>query len=511
VKLLGARIRGNLSFSHLTDNRYWNAGHGLSRAWGPFSAEENFSTGPSDETLSHQVRFELKAPVKSHFDGDILLENKKLNREWTTSLGLDPGRRIPLGFSLAADALWTEDFREEAELLRNYAVTWAKSWEPLIPDLGEGAQKRNIHGLVTVPLKTMPMGVELSADGLSEFSGQNNTTRSETLGRIDIPLVFNEYRILLRGERNFRRSLFYAGSDALDDGFRYYESISDSLPLWYSAPLYSLFAPGLAQTMSSALENAPAADITEYGHFKDSMTLALQMPIRSGLPSLMIPHTVETKLARDLEQKFDTRLDVFTITSELRFSAINTFGAFGVIPLFKFYQSDEISHDLETTIAIPREDALSWRFMDEENFKFYGFLGAELSLTNTLTLGSSGWAESLAADWIVPVKKSLLGSVYDWLSGLVRGRSAWPALSALASTEYERLRKETLEFTITSVKSTAQKESLRSSINLGHESIIRILGRLYLSTFIKLNCEQDYNNRQFSFIGSLGTTLNIMF
>jgi hypothetical protein len=509
--LLGTRLRGNLSLSLLTGGNSWSAGHDISRTWGPFSIREAFSDAPADDTMTHEFDLRLETLLSSRFGGELFYENNKLQRRWTTSLGLAGRGKIPLGFSIAADAKWTENTGEAADWLDNYGKTWLSSWRPLIPDTGGGAQKRNIRGIVRVPLKTSPVGVEVSAEGLSEFTEPAQTTLSETLGRLDIPFGFGSWQGLLRGERIFRRSLFYRGADALDDGFRYYESIADSLPLWYAPPLYSLFAPGLADTMAEVTEGAAAFPITEYGRFRDALTMSLRLPARYGWEALLIPMGIETKLARDLERKLDTRLDAFSVASILRFSAVNTFGAFGATPLFSFYQTDELSHNLEGAVTIPRNDALSWRVQDEHSFSFYGFSGAELTISNTLSLGSSAWSESLVAAWTVPARKSLLGSFYDWLGGLVRDRSGWPALSNLAAAEYERLRRETLEVVVSSARDTAQRDRISSRIAAGHESIIRIQGRLYLSAFIKLDCSQDYAGKTFSFIGTVGTTLNIMF
>jgi hypothetical protein len=137
---------------------------------------------------------------------------------------------------------------------------------------------------------------------------------------------------------------------------------------------------------------------------------------------------------------------------------------------------------------------------------FHGFIGAELALTNTLPVGSAGWMEGFTLNWTVPAKKTLLGTLYIWLTDKVRNQSTWPALSLLAETEYERLRKETLELVIDKSKDKAQV-----SVILRHESIIRIMGRLYLSAFTELDCAQNYETKVFSFIGSIGTTLNVSF
>jgi hypothetical protein len=71
---------------------------------------------------------------------------------------------------------------------------------------------------------------------------------------------------------------------------------------------------------------------------------------------------------------------------------------------------------------------------------------------------------------------------------------------------YEQLRKETLELAF-----DHSGDYLSWTMILGHESIIRILGRFYFSVFAKLNCSHNENTRILSFIGSAGTTLNVSF
>jgi hypothetical protein len=157
-------------------------------------------------------------------------------------------------------------------------------------------------------------------------------------------------------------------------------------------------------------------------------------------------------------------------------------------------------------ISIPKEEAVSWRLQDEQTMTFHGFIGAELALTNTLTVGSAGWMEGFSLNWTVPAKKTLLGTLYIWLTDKVRDQSTWPALSLLAEAEYERLRKETLELVI-----DKSGDKAKVSVVLRHESIIRIMGRLYLSAFAQLDCAQNYETKVFSFIGAVGTTLNVSF
>jgi hypothetical protein len=517
LRLLGTRIKGSLRLSFRSGEAAWNAGHEISRAFGPFSLGESFSASAGDETLTHRLKANLASPLIALAEGNLVYENRRLERTWKASLGVAAAPGRPLGGILEGEAKWIETGRE-ARWFGHYGEAWVKSWEPMLPNLGAQAQKRDMRGQLRLSLTTLPVGLELSAQGISGFSRAGPGVRGETRLRLDSPFNFGEFRGLIRGERTFKRTLRdagrhagrNAGRNALDDGRRYFESLGDSRDLWLSIPFYALFDPALEGTMRRTLENAAAAEITEYGLFTDAFSLSLHFPGRFDVGSLFIPRSLEASLSRSLEKKLDTSLDLLNLGALLRFSAINLFGAFGVRPLFSFYQSDEFSHAVNTSFAIPKKSRLSWRIQDEMSMIFYGFSGSELALLNTLTVSSlrddAAWLESLRVSWTAPAPNSLLGIFYDWAAGKIREGDAWPALSHLAARDYERLRRETLE-----LRFDASPDSLSSSIVLGHESIIRVLGRLYLSVFEKLSCAQNYRTGLFSFLGTLGLSVSLSF
>jgi hypothetical protein len=506
TKFLGAAVSTDISFLSANDYSYWTAGHGVSRSWGPFSLGESFATAPHDRTMNHHFSLGWSSLIHSSFNGDIVYEYEKLQRQWRASLGINPNPETSSGVSINTDWRWSENTDQPDRWMPNYAETWARSWEPLMPDLGGGASRRDAHGLFRAVLDTRPVGLEFSIDGTSNFSKPVNSTQSATTGRLDFPFVFGNYRGLFRGERYFTRSLFYGGNDFRNDQYKYLESLADTPLLWFTPPFYSFFNPYLPGTLNRSLLESDSADITEYGRFSDRLAFTLQFPGSYGLSSLFIPQNLQYQMDRTLERKMDTQTDVLNTGASLGFQGINMFGAFGVKPLFKFYENDEISHSLGAAAAFPKSEDPSWRIQAEQSLRFYGFLGSQLSLTNTFTMSNTGWIESLSIDWTVLAKKTILGLLYDWTANKIGNRSTWPALSSLITAEYERLRKESMELIIDD-----SGEYTRFSLILGHESIIRVMGRLYLSVFAKLDCTQDEQSEILSFIGTIGTTLNITF
>jgi hypothetical protein len=460
----------------------------------------------------------------------MLYEANRLTRKWEASAGGNPVRAVPLDISLTARAGWTENTRKPEEDLSSYGGAWAKSWETIVPDSGYGASQRESRVLFKTALGTEPLGAELSLESSTNFSRSNKTTQGSTLARLDIPwnpqINFRTYRFLFRGEREYRRSLFYESRDIRDDAERYAESLKDSLDLMFSVPFYSLFAPDMGETMrdsNRALLSGGASGnaLLSYGQFSDKFEFSLGMPENYRLSSLVIPSRISARVSRALEQKLDTPSDILNLGGGLNFSSINMFGAFGVFPLFDFYQSDEFSHSIDTALSIPRGEKNSWKIQAEQAMRFYGFTGAELALTNTLTINSANsigrgnrWTESVVLEWIYPMEKSLLGALYSKFTGMVKSQSSWLALANIAVAEYEQIRKETLEFVFEhspAASAASSDDYNRYSLILGHESSVRVFGRLNLSVFAKLNISEDSNTQILSFLGMVGTTLNVSF
>jgi hypothetical protein len=169
---------------------------------------------------------------------------------------------------------------------------------------------------------------------------------------------------------------------------------------------------------------------------------------------------------------------------------------------------------------MPRNEKTSWKIQAEQAMSFHGFAGAELTLTNTFIINSASyvgtgnrWSDSVILEWLYPMEKSLLGALYSKFTGMAKSQSSWLALAGLAREEYEQFRKETLEFVFEHSPATQAAYSgyNRYSLILGHESFIRVFGRLNLSVFAKLNISEDSNTQILSFLGIVGTTLNISF
>jgi len=529
ISVFGASISGNFSYSlssysgKYTDY-FWSAGHSLSRTFGPFSISGYFNDAPSDRLMNHGLSFVLNTKVSGSLSGEAVQQDERLNRRWLAGAGGSPAEKIPLDFFINASMGISEKIGNSGHKLSNYALDWIKSFGYLIPDSGAGAEGRDLRGNLRLRLNTSPLGTELYFQGLSSFSSPGNISGSGSLLRLDFPLNFADsgIRMLFRNEREYRRDLFGTSRHFLHDAELWGENFALSLPLLFSIPLYSLFDPRMDRKMhkfaSLSSHSMDGDSFPELSRFSDRVEFSLQRAMNYGLSSLFVPNRFTFRLSRVLEQKLDIPSDTLGIGAVLGFSSINMFGAMGTAPLFKFYQGDEFNHSIETQISIPKTENVFWTLRANQALAFYGFSGAELSVDNALTINSSNrygengrWSDSLAVSWTSPMERTLLGNIYASFARMADRQSGWLTLSNLTKSEYELVRRESLEFVIEKSSDSYYGDYVRFSISLGHESIVRIFGKLNLSVFGKIALSEDTGSKILSFIGTVGTSLFISF
>jgi hypothetical protein len=510
ASLLGTRLSGNFALSLAGGQSRWEAGHGLSRAFGPLSLRESFSVQPREEGLSHRAEIGLAAPlpIRSRLSAGAAYEAGKLRQRWEGSLGTAPSLE-PVAARLEAGTELTENSAGPASWLGNYAEAWAKSWGLLLPKAGAAAAARESRALVSLGLETRPLGAELALEGNAAFSAPRESTRAAAAARLEIPLRLAGLELRFRGERTYTRQIAFRGRDLRDDSRQWAGSIRDSRELWFALPLYSLFDPRLGAALDKAVDRYSPAEGRRQNRFEDHYALFLRTEARYDPLAFFLPNRFEARISRSLEGRLDTRQDLLSTGGFLGFSAVNLFGALGSAPLFRFYRSDEYSRGLEAAWTIPRDGERAWRIQETETMSFYGFSGAELGFTNTLTInsaplkgGGGNWVESLAAAWTAPAPRSLLGALYDGFLG----KAAGSPLKLSGPAAPERLRRETLELAV-----DHSRDYPRFSLALGHESILRIPGRLELSAFLKINGAQDTQTETLSFLANAGLSLRLNF
>jgi hypothetical protein len=499
ISVFGTKINGGIAFTAAEDTFLWSADHGISRSIGLFSFKETFYASPYDNSSRHNLNLAFSSDFYTRFNADAHYEFSSLRQRWNLGMGYKTQNVYIPSVSINSDAFWTKDgyVIEEDE---NYGELWINTLEKLVPDKGSGAENRRTQTQIVITEAVKPVGAILTFEGNTDFTAAINSTRSEYSAFLDIPVTLSKADINFRAGRGFKKQLDFSGEDITDDSRKFFESIGDSAPLWGVFPGYSLFSGKLNDAMDKV---SPS----QYTAFNDHFSARLNLHPLYTLAAFVVPARSTVRMERILEQKLDTRTDIFNLGGSLAFSAVNMFGNMGYSPVFNFYQSDEFYHTHQAAVIFSKGEDIAWRVQSTAGAGFRGFSGAVLNFVNTLTLRSGGyWLENFVTDWTYPAENSLLNVFYSWIARGMAGKSAFPGLSSLLSSDYEQLRKESLELTV-----DRTTDYLRWYATVGHESIIRILGRLEFTAFIKLRGSEDKYTEVFIFDVLLGTMLRVSF
>ncbi|MCL2276361.1 MAG: hypothetical protein FWC21_00540 [Treponema sp.] len=512
--LFGADLKGEFSFTSAFDNFIWSAGHDISRNIWLFFLRESFFASPDGNTARHQINLSFQSKFFTVFDAEVNNSLSALRQRWKLNLGLNPDNIYIPVFNINAEAIW----QKKDDLLDKtggYGELWLKTWQPLVPDTGKSADTRRTQTRITITQRTQPVGAVLSIDGRTSFISANNTIQSNVSSFLDIPLIFERSSLNFRFAREFSRNEYFSfiETDALDDGKIFFNNMDDWFSFWKYFPLYSLFSDDIRNEMEIITSGSSKSDMLVYSGFNDHFSARFILPPVYNLTALIVPSRITLRMERNIEKKLDTLSDSLNFSGNLLFSAINMFGAMGYLPLFNFYMTDDFSHSIETTVNIARNEKTNWGVQSKFSAGFRGFTAGTLEFNNLFTYRSNGnWSENFTMVWEAPVKRNLLSVFYDWATGPLRKNSesnSWNFLSTVFAGDYTLLRKETLELYFGSAN-----DEFRFSVAAGHEEIIRILGQLNLSSYIKLRISEttrESKNKTFSFDALLGVSMRIMF
>jgi len=505
ISVFGVKIAGNIAFTAAEDSFLWSADHSLSRTIGPFSVNETFTDSPWDNNARHNFNMAFTSDFFAKFEADALYDSSRLRQKWQAGLGYSPQNENIPAAAVNTQFFWTRN--NTAAELGNYGKFWLETWESLLPDAGNGADARKMQAQIVLTQRTKPLGAVISLEGNTNSTGVNKSTQSENSLFLDIPLVFAKTNINFRMGRGFKRHLYFFGQDAVDDGGKFFESIEDFSPVWTVIPGYSLFAPELEDVIKNAFACSPSAQSAYYSSFNDHFSTKINLPLIYNAAAFFIPNKITFLVERTLEQKMDIITDKLNYGADLGFYAINMFGNMGYYPIFKSYQTDEYSHSINASVFIPKNEDIAFRVQSVLSAGFRGAGGSLLNFVNTFTVRSEGyWLESFISGWEAPVKKNLLDVFYNWFVSALKKQKSWLGLSLLLNSNYEKLRKETVEAVF-----DKQTDYLRWSIIAGHEEIIRIQGRLNFSSFLKLRCGEDKERGTLIYDFILGTSLQVSF
>ncbi|MCL2185064.1 MAG: hypothetical protein FWB86_04305 [Treponema sp.] len=518
ISVFGIKIQGNISSAIADDTFLWSADHDISKTIGAFSVKESFYASVSDRIAHHNFNIAFNSKFFIKFEADAYYDFYRLRQNWNFDIGYIPANLYIPSIKVNSQAVWLKN--EQLNIDDNYAQLWISSWRPLIPDSGVGSESRRTKSQFVLTQRTKPVGAVISIEGDTLSSRINEISQFNNSTFLDVPVNLNKLIFNFRVGRTYKTHLSFLGKDILEDSKQYFNITEESLAFWEVFPFYSLFSEDLNNAMDKVINDS---FLIQYANFNDHFSARLTLPSVYNLASFLIPARITLRIDRIIEQKYDTRADFLNIGTSLTFSSINMFGAMGYSPLFKFYQTDEFNNSIDVSVVIPQNNSdsedISFRLQSVINAGFRGFSGSRLKFENIFTMRKNNlsdlyWTESFIASWEAPVKKSFINIIYNWIKKTAEKESSWLGLSSFLSSNYESFRRESIELIIDKYSLnllSVNNDYLRWALSIGHEEIIRILGRLNLSAFCKFKISDDQYSETFKFDILLGTALRISF
>jgi hypothetical protein len=506
ITVLEANVGGYFNYGVATKtDPVWSGGHSVARKFGPVSVQEAFSLDPEDSYWEHTAAFSggggggnrNRLTLPFSFEARAQQDRARLRRSWEAGLGVHGGAILSLQTDFSAQWVYPAPENVEAET-GNYGEDWAESWREMVPDNGLDAWERILKGHLNASAGGEAIGVVFAFTPSQTERKQADNANSATNTSLSFPWTAGNYSGNIVFSRTWNSAILGSANDAGGDIIHYGESLERGGSHLVAPPLYSLFAEETAEM--------PEERFLVSETFSDSSVFLFTLPRRDDIASFYIPRSVETTLERTVGRRYDMTSDMLDITVLTHFTADNFFGAYGKVPVFRFYQSDELNNMVSYHVKMPKTENASWDVTVDQDLWFFGFYGSSLSLSDTITIGSSGNTYSFTQVWTVAQKNNLPGKIFAYLINRFAENTFSPSLAFFANANRVHQRVEKLTYTY---NGTGSKPV--STITIGHESVVRITGHLNFSIFASLDITDDRNTRIARFIGSAGTKLRLSF
>lgn len=498
-KVLGLDTELRGGFSLFANSLIWNGGHRLSLPLGPAELGDSFFI--NDSSYTHESSAKIKSTkLSSQLSAQVSQESWEIQRTWKYAL---EGRQNRFFITSSGGLTYASSAGEYfSNWASGYSQTWMDSWESILPDLGPGVTNRTWNLQAKTGIEPKMLGL-LAETALTSRSIKNlNVTEQGIRYSVSLPFSAGGVKGSIKNERETRQNTTIYGQDLEKDVLGFGTFINTNRDILLLAPGYSLFTPTIKDMM---LKSATQQDILSKLSFSDGYSLSLQAPPPAGPWALFFPAQFQTKVSRTVNQNLSSYTDSHTWDISLTSSAVNVFGTFGQSPLFMFYRDDEFSQELNVNLIWVDESLTEWKAGLKQRSAFYGFTGAKLELNNTLNITQAGWSDAMGLSWTHPNPNSLLGTLFTMVAASKTMQKTIPGLTELAETSAELLQRESFGTKLD------MNTNQTITIEVSHESMLRMKNRLAVTGFGKLLYSQSLQQNSVTLIGSTGIAIKIQF
>lgn len=345
INVIGATLEGSLSGSNSAPHVIETQSHRITIPAGPFVVSEVFSTRFSDLQMYRNNSLTFSPLLKTN----IQATNEQTGNIEKQGSILTLSPKIPQGknnnFKLEVKTIANQKFRSEAVhlLTGNWPQIWQDSAVGLISEGHWDAIERNtVHTLDSNWSRKNSAdrlffwnGVQINAEAKSMYiTGKgSNATETSTLS-----LPFSLYKSTATGSwiRCAQRLTPEKNGGSYKEDISYvFDSIQKQNWFYTVPPFYDLFV----DTVDYDIEGMYGDSIV----FSNRYKIFWKRPSPGLLRDLFIPSSMEFSTGRNTETSLEYQKDTWDASVKAGFSALNIAGTKGIVPLFTWYEQDEIA------------------------------------------------------------------------------------------------------------------------------------------------------------------------
>ncbi len=201
----------------------------------------------------------------------------------------------------------------------------------------------------------------------------------------------------------------------ISDAEFFLKTVQDRTWAYITIPIYDFFDKGIRNNMVKAI--AQNSNISVLGYTSE-ISLDWKRRFFSNSFDFIIPTQASLSLFRDIRSSSSDTNDIFQITSNISFLSINNFGKLGNVPIFDWYEQDEIVQSIKLSYELDNLEQENTR-LDISGYNQISLYFSDNGKISTITEGridtDNEWLIKIDTIWERDGKSSLLVDGFFYL------------------------------------------------------------------------------------------------
>ncbi|HUX22084.1 MAG TPA: hypothetical protein VMW69_12655, partial [Spirochaetia bacterium] len=357
-----------------------SGGHTLQVPIGPVSLSDSYSQTVEGGQVTLSRSDGVGLALNSALNATIQDSSSAIGPNLTQTIQATASSSPASAISLSANASLGNQVGSYSPASLLYFTNWIDSYGLLAPVPEADATRSgsfNADGQFSLRGAAENPSVRLDLHPSASYQSAFTTSRFQTnLGGFTLSLPIFSGQSTHRGftltpayTRSFSTSLETPSNTAYSGDLQSYgTALAGARYLFDSLPFAELFSTATLQEFEAASAGLTTAS------YVPGVSLALTRPSGSYLRDLFLPTNFVVTLDRTLERSSDTVTDSLGWEAQYGTDALNLFGSAGVLPIFRFYRTEEIATNLDVKstadgVASVVQNLITLYFADQQQLQ----------------------------------------------------------------------------------------------------------------------------------------------